>query len=97
VTEERPDIESLRRNPVGHSERDFERILVYNGFEFVRQARHGAMYRHPELALHPDLTIRRDKAWVLIPNGCENKRYVARDVVAAIELVERIRKEKTGG
>lgn len=80
-------LEPLRRTALGHSQRDFSRVLEYYGFVEIRRARHGVMFRHPDLTAHPDLEVRQKRAWVLIPNDCERKPYVAREVVDAVELL----------
>ena len=64
--------------------RDFENLAEY--------PEHGDIYRHPELAAHADLEVRR-KAQVMIPKGKSLKPYVAVDVIDRIDLLLRVREE----
>ena len=85
-------LEVIRRTKHGHSQGDYCNFLEYNGFSFVRTAKHGDIYRHPELAAHADLEVRR-KAHVMIPKGRSLKPYVAVEVIKRIDLLLRVRKE----
>lgn len=87
-------VELFRRTKSGHCQADFIAVLEAYGYEFVRHTRHGALYRHPELADHPDLDVRLRLARVLIPKGKELRGYVAEDVVASIDALEAMRKER---
>ena len=63
------------------------------GYELKRHTRHGARMVHPELAKHPDLEVRRDRSWILVPVGSSLPTYVADDVLKAAALLESIRQE----
>jgi hypothetical protein len=89
-------LDALYRTRTGWSDADFFRVLEYYGFTLERQARHGAFYRHADLAGHPDLETRR-LARVLIPKGRELHAYVADEVIAAIEAVRALRATREGG
>jgi hypothetical protein len=87
----------LQRTKVGYSQDDFHAGLLSWGYEFVREARHGKIYRHPALARHASLDVRMGMAQVLIPKGRQLKEYVARDVLAAIEFLRSLQDEEKGG
>lgn len=82
----------IRRTKHGHSQRDYCSFLEYHEFEFVRTAKHGDIYWHPELAAHADLEVRL-KARVMIPKGKSLRPYVAGEVIDRIDLLLRVREE----
>lgn len=85
----------LRRTLSGYSQEELGAILVSQGYVLDRQARHGEIYRHPELATeHPELAVRRRYAYLLIPKGRELKAVYARNVLEALEVLASWRKEK---
>ena len=69
-----------------------EGILEHYGFEFVKEARHGLVYEHPELA---DAGA-RNEASIMISRGKELRRVYAGDVLKAVEalLAHRKRRKK---
>lgn len=88
----------MRRTPRGGwKQRDFITVLEHYQYQFVRHVNHGAMYRHPELAKHPELDVRQRLAQLVIPKGDELKGYVAEDVVASIDALLKIQKEVRDG
>lgn len=87
----------MRRSPAGHSQRDFCTVLEYYGYTLVRHVRHGAMYRHPELAAHSDVEVRRSLARVVVPKGDELKDYVAEEVIASVDFLLSTRNESKDG
>ena len=89
-------LDRLRRTKCGYSQDDFTDGLVDLGYEFVREARHGRIFRHPVLASHPNLDVRVRNAQILIPKGRELKEYVAREVLASIEILLAYMKERDG-
>lgn len=76
-------LERMRRTKTGHADRDFFRVLEYYGYNLARHARHGAIYRHPRLAQHPDPNVRQ----LMIPKGRSLPDYVAGKVVASIDAL----------
>jgi predicted RNA binding protein YcfA (HicA-like mRNA interferase family) len=80
-------LEAMRRSASGWSQEDFMRVLEAHGFELVRHVRHGAFYRHPVLARHPDAAIRSQMAQVVIPKGNSLRDYVAEEVIKRIDLL----------
>ena len=79
----------LETTDAGSSQNDRASILLHHGYEFDRNARHGAIYKHPELVAHPDETVRRRFATVMIPAGNDLPPYAARAVRASVHaLVE---------
>jgi hypothetical protein len=67
---------------------DLCELLVRYGFEEVRPAKHGRMFRHPILAKeHPDINIRMTYAYVQVPRDSQDHFYPARDVKNAIAAV----------
>lgn len=86
--------EQMRVSPAEWAERDFFSVLEYYGFERVRQVRHGTMYRHAELASHPDQAVRMRFAHIVIPKSRSSKAYVAENVVAAVDQLEKWREER---
>lgn len=80
-------LERIRRSKAGVSERDIFSVLEYYGYELVRQVQHGAMYRHPDLARHPELEVRRSLAQVIVPKGSPVKEYVAEQVLASVDAL----------
>lgn len=73
----------MLQTPSGWNDRDFHRVLEYYGYALVRHARHGAIFRHPDLASHPDQSVRQ----LMIPSGRELPRYVARKVVKSVQAL----------
>ena len=70
-------LEKMRRSPHGHRQRDFARMLGYYGFEANEGGSH-TMYTHELLkAGHV----------VLVPRHRRVRDFVARQAVAAIDLV----------
>lgn len=86
-------LDKLRLSPGGHSQRVYIALLRRLGYELERQTRHGARLSHPLLRKHPDLQIRRDRSWVLIPRGRRLRAWVAETVLASVEVLEKYRKE----
>jgi hypothetical protein len=86
-------VEAMRRTKTGWAQADFLRILEHFGFLFVRHVRHGAMYRHPLLASHPDLSVRVRMAQVVIPKGTSLRDYVTDEVLARIDLLSTYERE----
>lgn len=82
-------LERMRASQTDHGQSDFFRVLEYYGFQHVRSARHGAIYRHPDLSDHADPSIRQ----LMIPNGTNLPPYVARKVVKAIDALAEARGE----
>lgn len=76
----------MRRTRSGHPERDFFSVLRYYGYEQVREANHGSIWRHGSLARHADPEIRK-LARLMIPKGSETKTYVADQVVASVDAL----------
>lgn len=74
----------MRASDVGHGQGDFSRVLEYYGFVNVRPARHGLIYRHPDLAQHADPSVRQ----LMIPTGRDLPGYVAKKVVRAVDALE---------
>lgn len=89
------DLERMRATKSGWGESDFFGVLEYYGYDRVRQVRHGTMYRHRDLAKHPDLHVRRNLAQVIIPKGRQLKEYVAEDVIASVDALFALRKEES--
>lgn len=73
----------MRRTKTGYGDRDFHRVLLYYGFTLSRRARHGAIFRHPDLSNHENPRVRQ----VMIPTGRSLPAYVAGKVVACIEAL----------
>lgn len=92
----RLSVRDLLASKVDRSQKDYIALLQSLGYELVRDTRHGARLSHPELRSHPDLEIRRDHSWVLIPVGRRLPEYVADDVLKSIELLQKVRKESSG-
>ncbi|HEV2131996.1 MAG TPA: hypothetical protein VGR27_12870 [Longimicrobiaceae bacterium] len=90
-------LEDMRRSKSGWGESDFFSILEYYGYELERQARHGSFYRHPLLASHPDIEVRRNRAQIVIPKGRQLREYVAEKVVASIDTLLAYQKELDNG
>lgn len=91
-------LKRLRRTKTGWSDDELCIALEQFGFEFQRMARHGYLYRHPVLAKkHPDLDVRKEHAYVLVPRGNEVRRYAAEQVLAAIEALLDYLKEQDDG
>jgi hypothetical protein len=86
-------LERMRRTASGWAQSDFETVLRQQGYELVREVRHGAMYRHPLLAAHPELEVRLRYAILVIPKGRSLKEYVAEEVIASIDVLLRYRQE----
>ena len=82
-------LEKMRASAQGYGQSDFFRVLEYYGFTRVRPARHGAIYRHPALAAHPDPSVRQ----LMIPTGTDLPGYVARKVVRAVDALLELRKK----
>lgn len=81
-------LEQLRRTLAGYSQDQLCTVLEAFGYVFDREGRHGKIYRHPGLATnHPDLEIRRRRAYVQVAKGRELKAGAARDVLDAAETV----------
>ena len=89
-------LDRLRRTKCGYSQDDFTVGLIDLGYELVREARHGKIFRHPILASHPNLDVRMRNAQILIPKGRELKEYVAREVLASVEILMAYGKERGG-
>ena len=89
----RLSIKRLRASKAGHSQEGYVALLKSLGYELVRHTRHGARLSHPELRRHPDLIVRRDKSWLLIPVGRRLPEYVAEDVLESVAILEKVRKE----
>lgn len=87
------DLEKMRRTKAGWGESDFFRVLEYYDYDLVRQVRHGTMYRHKELAEHPDLYVRQNLARVIIPKGRQLKEFVAEEVIASVDALLALRKK----
>lgn len=87
-------LERLRASQAGHSQRDICSVLEYYGFEFQRPAKHGALYRHPELAEHPDIEVRKKYSHVIVPKGDDLLPYVARKVLGSLDALFSMREEK---
>lgn len=83
----------MRASGVGHGQSDFCRVLEYYGFINVRPARHGLIYRHPDLAQHPDPSVRQ----LMIPTGRDLPRYVAQKVVRAVDALDEGKKSENEG
>ena len=79
--------ERLETTDAGFSQDDLASILLRYGYEFVRNARHGAVYKHPELVVHPDEMVRRRFARVMIPAGNDLPKYAARAVRDSIHAL----------
>jgi hypothetical protein len=77
-------IDRLEATESGYSQGDLMSILEHYGYEFVRNARHGAVYKHPDLLSHSDENVRRELARVMIPVGKDLPRYAAREVRKSI-------------
>ena len=86
----------LENTDAGFSQDDLVSILRHNGYEFVRNARHGAIFRHPELVVHPDEMVRRRFARVMVPVGKELPKYVARAVRDSIHALLEHREGENG-
>jgi len=80
-------LDKIRESHSGHKQGDFRRLLESYGFVFLRHARHGAIFRHPELTEHPDLDVRKSLAHVMVPKGDDLRPYVARKVLASIDAL----------
>jgi len=80
-------LDRLRRTTAGYSQADFDAGLQDLGYEFIREVRHGRMYRHALLASHPDVDVRRRLAHVVIPKGRELKQYVGREVLESVTVL----------
>jgi hypothetical protein len=79
-------LDRIRRTRSGHSERDFFSVLRYYGYQKVREANHGSIWRHDTLASHPDPAV-RSLSRVMIPKGSETKTYVAEQVVTSVDTL----------
>lgn len=79
--------ERLETTDAGFSQEDLASILEHYGYEFARNARHGAVYKHPSLLLHPDEAVRRKFARVMIPAGKELLPYAARAVRESVHAL----------
>ncbi len=77
----------LETTDAGFSQNDLASILLHYGYEFVRNARHGAVYKHPELIVHPEETVRRRVARVMIPAGNDLPKYAARAVRESVRVL----------
>lgn len=77
----------IRQTQAGHSTQDFQRLLEHYGYESVRDGRHGPIFRHPDLARHPDKKIRMTHASVQIPRGHDLRKYVVRKVLASVDVL----------
>jgi hypothetical protein len=87
-------LEEMRLTQAGWKQSDFFPVLEYHGYEFVRHVRHGAMYRHPELAKHPDRDVRMKLAQVIVPKGNPVKEYVAELVLESVDFLLAYQKER---
>jgi hypothetical protein len=90
-------LEGLKAAKAGHSQAEIIALLQSLGYEFSRNTRHGARMVHPQLAKHPDLKIRRDHSWILVPVGRSLPTYVADDVLVAAALLKSIQTEEMPG
>lgn len=81
-------LDALRATLVGYSQGDLCAIAEEAGYVYVREARHGKLYRHPELADHPDVEIRKRYTYLVIQKGGELKAGAARDLRDRLELLE---------
>ena len=88
--------ELLETTDAGFSQNDLASILLHHGYEFVRKARHGAIYKHPMLVVHPDETVRRRFARVMIPVGNDLPKYAARAVRDSIHALLEYREGENG-
>lgn len=89
VAKKREPVERLRATKAGYSQKDLVSILEHYDFEFVRDANHGLVYEHRELAE----AGARNEASIMIPRGKELRRVYAADVLKAVEAVLAHRKE----
>jgi hypothetical protein len=83
----------IRASHAGHATDDFQRLLEHYGYEHVRDGRHGPIFRHPELAAHPDQRVRMEHASVQIPRGRDLRAYVARKILASVDVLLKHREE----
>jgi len=83
----------MRRTQAGFSQTECGAVLEHFGFEVKREANHGTFYRHPELAAHEDLAVRK-LALVQVPKGRTVREYVPRSVVESVDAVQTLRKER---
>jgi hypothetical protein len=80
-------VDRLRRTSTGYSQQDFRAGLEALGYVMVREVRHGQLYRHPRLAAHSDVDVRKELAQLVIPKGRELREYVAKNVLRSIEAL----------
>jgi hypothetical protein len=87
-------LRKVRESQSGHSQEDFCRLLEYYGYELQRHAKHGAIYRHADLASHADPEVRREHANIMVPKGDALRPYVARKVLAPLDILFGLKKGK---
>ena len=80
----------LRATLSGYTQRDLCAIAEAAGYQYLREARHGMLYRHPELARHSDVEIRKRYAYLVIQKGRELKAGAARDLRDRLELLHKL-------
>lgn len=80
----------MRASSAGWADGDFYRVLDYHGYQLVRHARHGAIFRHPVLDSHPDPKVRQ----IMIPKGRELPGYVTGKVLASVDALLRVQSEQ---
>ena len=83
VAKKREPVDRLRATKAGYSQGDLVAILEHYGFEFVKEAKHGLVYEHPELAN----AGARNEASIMIPRGKELRKVYAGDVLKAVEAL----------
>lgn len=88
--------ERLETTDAGFSQADLASILLHHGYEFAGNARHGVVYKHPELVVHPDETVRRRFARVMIPAGNELPKYAARAVRHSVQALLEYKEGENG-
>lgn len=82
-------LERLRRTLVGYSQADLCGFLEDAGYVFLREARHGKLYRHARIAdEHPDVAARKMHAYVLVQKGRDLKPGAASTVKHALEFLD---------
>lgn len=77
----------LETTDAGFSQGDLASILRHHGYEFVGNARHGAIYKHSDLVAHPDEMMQKKRARVMIPVGKDLPGYAARDVRNSVKAL----------